>query len=607
MLSIDTRRAALLTVVLPAFALLAGTAAMAADLPASNPFASVSTLPFEAPPFDKIKDGDYKPAIEAGMAQELTEFQKIANDPEAPTFDNTITAMERSGDLLARVQAVFQNLTGSNTDPALDKLNEEEAPRLQAHADQIHLDAKLFKRVKTLYDQRDTLKLDPAQKFLLERTYIHFQRAGAELSAADQKTLKDLNKQIAALSATYLTKLQAAANAAAPIVTDKAKLAGATESEINSFEVAAKGRKLDGKYVIPLQNTTQQPVLADLADRDLRQQILEASEMRGDKAGPDDLRDIIATLAQLRAKKAKLFGYPSFAAYVMADQMAKTPEEAKKLLLDLVPSAIAKAKSEAADIQAAIDQQKGGFKLTAADWEFYSEQVRKAKYALDASEVRQYFQLDRVLQDGVFFAANKLYGLTFKERHDLPVYQPDVRVFEVFDADGKWLALFYADYFKRPNKNGGAWCNFMNQPSGLENRKPIIVNVANFTKPAAGQPALLDFDDVTTMFHEFGHALHAMFSVKYYPDENGFNLPTRCDRVSVAIQRALGARSDRARELRQALSDRCANAGRPGRQDQEGSHLWPGLCADGDSRRLTARSGMAQPAGRCAEAGAGYV
>jgi peptidyl-dipeptidase Dcp len=503
-----------------------GIDATAASLPASNPFAALSTLPFEAPPFDKIKDSDYQPAIEAGMAGETAEIDKIADDPAAPTFANTIEAMERSGDLLARVEAVFQNLDASNTDPAMDKVNEEEAPRLQAHQDQIHLNSKLFQRVKAIYDQRDTLQLTPVQKFLVERYYTHFVRAGAQLSPSDQTTLKRYNEQLAKLSATYLTKLQAASDAAAPVVTDKAELAGASDADLHSFEAAAKDKKLTGKFVIPLQNTTQQPVLADLSDRALRQTILQASEGRGDAPGPNDLRDIIATIAQLRAEKAKLFGFSSYAAYVMDDQMAKNPQTARKLLTDLVPAAVAKAKAEAADIQALIDQQKGGFTLTAADWEFYAEQVRKAKYALDDSEVKQYFELDRVLKDGVFFAANQLYGLTFKERKDLPVYQPDVRVFEVFDADGKSMALFYVDYFKRPNKNGGAWCNLLNQPSGLEARKPVVVNVANFTKPATGQPALLSFDDVVTMFHEFGHALHAMFSVQQYPTENGFNLPT---------------------------------------------------------------------------------
>ncbi|MDQ2861075.1 MAG: M3 family metallopeptidase, partial [Pseudomonadota bacterium] len=508
--------------------LILPTSLMAAPtfLPASNPLASVSTLPFEAPRFDQIKDGDYQPAIDAGMAQYRAEAEAIGANPAAPTFDNTITALEKAGQLLTRANNLFQNLVASNTSDALDKVNQDEAPRLQALNDAILLNAKLFARVKTLYDARESLGLNADQKFLVLRYYRRFVHAGAELPAADKATLADLNGKIATLQAQYQSRLLAAANAGAVVVSDKAELDGLSDAEIAVAADAAKARKLDGKYVIVLTNTTQQPILASLKNRALRTRILASSESRGDRAGPTDLRDIISTLAMLRAQKAKLLGFPDYAAYVMVDQMAKNPETAKKLLTDLVPAATGKAKAEAAEIQALIDQQKGGFILGAQDWEFYADQVRKAKYSLDDAQVKPYFELNRVLQDGVFFAANQLYGITFKERKDLPVYQPDVRVFEVFDADGKSLALFYADYFARPNKSGGAWCNYINQPSGLDKRKPVIVNVANFTKPAAGEPALISFDDVTTMFHEFGHALHAMFSVQYYPTENGFNLPT---------------------------------------------------------------------------------
>jgi peptidyl-dipeptidase Dcp len=497
-----------------------------ANLPASNPFASVSTLPFEAPPFDKIKDEDYKPALEAGMTQQKAQSDVIANNPAAPTFDNTITAMEDAGQLLTRVSTLFGNLTNSNTDDTLDKVNQEEAPRLQALSDSIYLDPKLFTRVKTLYDTRDTLGLTGNQKFLLDRYYHRFVHAGAQLAPADKAALTDINGKIASLQAQYQVKLVAAANANAVVVDNKADLDGLSDAEIAVAADAAKARKLDGKWVIVLTNTTQQPILGSLKNRDLRLRIMAASESRGDTAGPNDLRDIISTIAQLRAQKAKLLGFPSYSAYVMVDQMAKNPETAKKLLTDLAPAATNKARTEAAEIQALIDAQKGGFTLTAADWEFYADQVRKAKYSLDDAQVKPYFELNRVLWNGVFYAASQLYGLTFKERTDIPVYQPDVRVFEVFDADGKHLALFYADYFHRPNKSGGAWCNYLNQPSGLDKRGPLIVNVANFTKPAAGEPALISFDDVTTMFHEFGHALHAMFSVRYYPSQDGFNLPT---------------------------------------------------------------------------------
>jgi peptidyl-dipeptidase Dcp len=497
-----------------------------ATLPANSPFAKASTLPYEAPAFDTIKDTDFQPAIEAGMVQDSADFDAIANDPAKPTFDNTITAMEKAGQLLNRANQLFQNLVQSNSSDVLQKVNQEEAPRLQAHSDSIQLNPKLFARIKALHDTRDSLGLNSDQKFLLERYYKKFVHAGAQLSEADKAKLTELNGKIATLQAQYLDKLLAAGDAGAVIVDNKAELDGLTDAEISATVEAAKARKLDGKYVIALRNTTQQPILASLKNRALRERILKSSEMRGDQAGSTDLRDLISSLAQLRAEKAKLMGFENFAAYTMVDQMAKTPDAAEKLLRDLVPATTTKAKAEAAEIQALIDKQKGGFQLAAYDWEFYAEQVRKAKYNIDDAEVKPYFELNRVLQDGVFFAANQLYGLTFKERHDLPLYNPDVRVFEVTDADGKFLALFYADYFARPNKTGGAWCNFMNQPSGLDNRKAIIVNVANFTKPGAGEPALISFDDVTTMFHEFGHALHAMFSVKYYPSQNGFNLPT---------------------------------------------------------------------------------
>ena len=498
----------------------------AAALPAGSPFAAASPLPYQAPQFDKIKDTDFQPAIEVGMTQDSADAQAVANNPAAPTFENTVTALEKSGQLLNAANGLFQNLVQSNSSDTLQKVNEELAPRLQAHTDSILLNAKLFARVKAVYDARETSGLTADQKFLALRYYRRFVHAGANLSDSDKAKLTDLNGKIAGLQAQYQNKLIAAADAGAVIVSDKAELDGMSDAEIAAAVEAAKARKLNGKYVIVLRNTTQQPILASLKNRALRERVLKASEMRGDAAGPNDLRDIIATLAQLRAEKGKLLGFADFADYTLTDQMAKNSEAAKKLLTDLVPATTAKAKAEAAEIQALIDSQNGGFKLAAHDWEFYADQVRKAKYSVDDNEVKQYFELDRVLQDGVFFAANQLYGITFKERHDLPVYQPDVRVFEVFDADGKPLTLFYADYFARSNKAGGAWCNFMNYPSGLDGRKPILVNVANFTKPAPGQPALISFDDVTTMFHEFGHALHAMFSVKYYPSENGFNLPT---------------------------------------------------------------------------------
>ncbi|KZC30694.1 UNVERIFIED_ORG: dipeptidyl carboxypeptidase, partial [Rhodanobacter sp. FW104-R5] len=489
----------------------------------SNPFYSASTLPFQAPPFDKIKDADYQPAIEEGMRQQLTEIEKIANDPAAPTFENTYVAMEKSGAMLHRVMAAFNAVTGANTNDTLQKVQEQEAPKLAAHEDAIHLDGKLFQRVQTIYDQRDTLKLDPESARLVEVVYKNFVHAGAKLSDADKAKLKDLNKEESTLSTAFTNKLLAATKDAAPVIADKAQLAGLSDAELAAAAQAGKERKQDGKYVLTLQNTTQQPELQDLTDRATRQALFEASWNRAEQGDANDTRKTIERLAQIRAEQAKLLGYPDYAAWKLDDQMAKTPETALKFMQDLVPAVTARAKTEAGDIQAVIDQQHGDFKLAPWDWNFYAEQVRKAKFDLDENQIKPYFELDDVLQNGVFYAANQLYGLTFKERHDIPVYQPDMRVFEVFDQDGKSLALFYTDYFKRDNKGGGAWMDNLVTQSKLLGTKPVIFNVCNFSKPAAGQPALLSFDDVITMFHEFGHALHGIFADEQYPTLSGTN------------------------------------------------------------------------------------
>ncbi len=489
-----------------------------------NALLSASSLPMQAPPFDKISDADYQPAIEEGMQQQITEIDKIANNPEPPTFDNTLLAMEKTGELLTRAGRIFFSLAQSNTNDTLQAAQVALAPKMAEHGDAIHLNAKLFERVKSVYDARDTSGLDPVQMRLIEKTYDDFVRAGAQLSEADQTELRALNKEESTLSTEFQNKLLAGTNAAAVEVDDKAMLDGLGEAGTTAAATAAKDKGLaDGKYLLTLQNTTQQPVLGSLNNRDLRLKVLEASETRSSKGDANDTRATIQRLAQLRAQRAKLLGYPNYASYSLADQMAKTPENAIKLMTDMVPAATARARSEAAKIQKVIDKQKGGFKLTAADWDLYADQVRKAEYDLDDAAIKPYFELDRVLKDGVFFAANQLYGLTFKERHDLPVYQPDVRVFDVFDADGKQLALFYADYYKRPSKAGGAWMDVFVEQNGLTGTKPVVYNVCNFTKPADGQPALLSFDNVTTMFHEFGHALHGMFSNVKYPSIAGTN------------------------------------------------------------------------------------
>jgi peptidyl-dipeptidase Dcp len=491
----------------------------------TNPLFSQSTLPFQAPPFDKIDDADYQPALEEGMKQQIAEVEAIANSSEAPTFANTIEAMERSGALLTRASKVFFNLTQSNTNPTMQKIQAEEAPKLAAHGDAIFLNPKLFARVKSIYDRRDSLGLDREAKYLVERYYRSFVRAGAQLAEADKATLRQLNQEEATLTNQFRDKVLADTNASAVVVDDKAQLAGLSENEIAAAADAAKERNLQGKWVLTLQNTTRQPILTSLTNRELRERVLAASAARGNHGGDNDTKATVVRLAQLRAQKAKLLGFPTYAAYSLDDQMAKTPETAIKLMTDLVPAATAKARAEAAKLQKMADADKGGFKIDASDWAYYSEKVRKAEYDLDESQVKPYFELDRVLKDGVFFAANKLYGLTFKERTDIPVYQPDVRVFEVFDADGSSLALFYADYFARPSKSGGAWMDTFVDQNGLTGTKPVVFNVCNFTKPAAGQPALISWDDVTTMFHEFGHALHGMFSNVKYPTIAGTSVP----------------------------------------------------------------------------------
>ncbi|ADW69127.1 peptidyl-dipeptidase Dcp [Granulicella tundricola] len=514
-----------MSVVLAAGAMAVGMAqGQTAVFGPANPFYEKSSLPFEAPPFDRIKDADYEPALMAGMEAQTKEVRAIADNAVPATFENTVVALEKTGLLLDRVQAALGGVTGAYTNPTLEQLQAKMAPKMSAHEDAIYLDAKLFKRVEAVYEKRAGLGLDAESLRLLEHTYDGFVHSGAKLNDADKAKLKAMNEEESKLSNTFGRRLLAATKAGAYTTTDKAALAGLPEAQIAAAAAAAKARGVEG-YVLPLQNTTQQPVLSGLNVRATREAVFHDSWTRAEKGGDNDTRMIVSELAQIRAQKAKLLGYPTYAAWKLENQMAKTPEAAIHFMDALVPAAVAEAKAEQRDIQELIDTQKGGFTVQPWDWEFYSEQVRKARYDIDPEAVRPYFEIDNVLQNGVFYAANKLYGVTFQERHDLPVYAPDVRVFEVFNADHSHLAIFYCDYWKRDNKRGGAWMGSFVRQSRLLGEMPVVYNVANFTKPADGQPALITFDDVTTMFHEFGHALHGMFAAAQYPSLSGTSVP----------------------------------------------------------------------------------
>ena len=490
-----------------------------------NPLLTESSLPYHVPPFDRIKDEHFAPAMEKGMREELKEVEVVANNSEKPTFENTIVALERTGRLLDRAERTFDNLNACNTNPTLQKIETEMAPKLAAHRDAIHLNSKLFARVQELYDNRDKLGLDPESAYLLERYYKDFVRAGAKLSDPDKEKLKKINSELATLQTQFEQNVLKEKNASSIVVDRKEDLAGLSDNQMASLTNAAKAEHKEGKFVIQLQNTTGQPLLGSLQNRPLHERIMQTSLGRNSKGGEFDTRNIVIRTAQLRAEKAKLLGYSNWAAYQLEDQTAHDVPTVNKLLADLAPPAVANAKREAADMQKIVDEEKGGFQVASWDWDFYSEKVRKARYAFDESEVRPYYELNHVIIDGVFFAAGKLYGLTFKERHDIPVYQPDVRVFEVYDRDGKPLALFLGDYYARPSKRGGAWMNAYVQQNDLFATKPVVANHLNIPKPPPGEPTLLTHDEVRTAFHEFGHALHGMFSKVKFPRFSGTSVP----------------------------------------------------------------------------------
>jgi peptidyl-dipeptidase Dcp len=492
---------------------------------AVNPLATESTLPYQLPPFDRIKDEHFPPMFERGMGEALKQVAAIADDPAPPTFENTIVALERAGELLARVDRLFSNLNGAHTNPALQKIETDLAPKLAAHHDAIHLNAALFGRIASLYERRDALGLDDESRFLLARYHKDFVRAGARLADADQTKLKALNRELASWQTTFRQNVLNETNAETLLIDDRNELRGLSEHAIAAAAAAATRDGHEGKFALRLFNTTGQPALSSLEDRALRQRLMEKSLARNSHGGPFDNRAVVARIARLRAERAELLGYPNHATYILADQTALTTDAVNKILGDLTVPATRNARREAAEMQHLIDESPHEFPLAAWDWAFYSEKVRAARFAFDEEQLKPFFELDRVLEAGVFFAATKLFGITFKERKDLPVYQADVRVFEVFDADGAPLALLLADLFARPSKRGGAWMNSYVEQSALLGTKPVVGIHLNISKPAPGEPALLTFDNVKTLFHEFGHALHGMFSHVRYPRFSGTSVP----------------------------------------------------------------------------------
>ena len=486
-----------------------------------NPLLLPSALPYQMPPFDRIRVSDYVPAFEEAMREQLREVAAIAHNPQPPTFENTIVALDISGQALQRVGFIFDELKSNSSNDEMEKIDTVMAPKRSAHRDAVYLDRALWQRVNTVYQKRASLKLDPESLQLLTRWHARFVRAGARLSAADQVRLRALNAQIASLTTRFGQNVLKATTDAAITVDKVEDLKGLSAEQVSAAAQAAEARGLKGTWLIALQNTTQQPLLAQLDNRVLRERIFKASVERA-LAGATDNRAVVTGIVKARAERAVLLGFGTHAAYALADESAATPAAAHGVLLKIAPAAVARARSEAADLQQLIDTQTksqatASFTLQPWDWEFYSEQLRKARYDFDQSQVAPYFELNRVVQDGVFYAAHELYGLTFKERKDLPVYQPDVRVFEVFDADGSGLGLFIADYFARDNKQGGAWMNPYVEQSRRLKRKAVVGNNLNIPKPATGQPALLTFDEVTALFHEFGHALHGLLSDVEYP------------------------------------------------------------------------------------------
>lgn len=495
-------------------------------LAADNPFASVSSLPFHAPAFNKIRVEHFQPAFMAGMKEQLDEIAQITRQSESPTFENTIDALERSGSLLGKVQQVFSNLTSAHTNENLQNIQTELAPLLAAHSDNILLDRALFDQVAKIYESRGSSSLTGEQQEVLRHHYEDFVRAGAKLSDEQQNRIRSLNEQLSTLETRFDDNLLAVTKERSVVVDTIAELDGLSTAEIAAAAETAKERGLEGKYVLEISNTTRVPVLSSLNNRLLRQRVWEASAFRAlGRNGGIDNRSLILEIATLRAERARLLGFENHAAYKLQDQMAKTPEAARKMLTDLVPGVVARVKQEAADLKAKMHELGADHELEAWDWEYYSEKVRQSRFDVDEAAVKPYFELNSVLTNGVFFTMQKLFGIEFRERKDLPVYHPEVRVFDVMNRDGSQVGLFYIDFFKRDSKRGGAWMSSFVDQSRLLNEKPVIVNVLNNARPAEGDPALISFDNVTTMFHEMGHAVHGLFSDVTYPSVSGTATP----------------------------------------------------------------------------------
>ncbi|MGR7783689.1 peptidyl-dipeptidase Dcp [Klebsiella aerogenes] len=491
----------------------------------NNPFLHVSLLPYQAPHFDLIEDSHYRPAFDEGVRRQREEIAAIINNPAPADFDNTLVALEQSGQLLGRVTRVFFAMAGANTNPLIQQLDEQFSAELAELGNDIWLDDALYQRVKQVWQQRDALSLDPESRRLLEVSWQRFQLAGAALAQEQKTALKALNTEEALLQSQFQQRLLAAVKSGGLVVDYLHQLDGLAADEIAAATDAARDKGLHDRWLLALTNTTQQPALQALADRQTRHNLFAAGWTRNQKGDANDTRELVLRLAEIRARKAELLGVADYASWSMADQMAKTPSEALAFMRRIAPAARRRAEQELADIQQVIDEEGGDFQAAAWDWLYYGEQVRRAKFAIDEAQLKPYFALDRVLEDGVFWTASQLFGIRFVERFDIPLYHPDVRVWEIFDANGEGMALFYGDYFSRDSKSGGAWMDVFVEQSTLRAQRPVIYNVCNYQKPKAGGCALLSWDDVITLFHEFGHALHGLFANQRYASLSGTNTP----------------------------------------------------------------------------------